>query len=80
MSESGSPAAEGSPVIIGKMDVKRHRYPCCIVWTPLPLLSYVTASIVCPAGYVICMYHELVLINISLFSCLLEIVVSFHNE
>ncbi|XP_047490494.1 transmembrane protein 222-like [Penaeus chinensis] len=38
MSESSS--SPESPVIIGKMDHKRHRYPCCIVWTPLPLLSW----------------------------------------
>lgn len=39
MSECASPPE--SPVIIGKMDHRRHRYPCCIVWTPLPLLTQV---------------------------------------
>ncbi|XP_071518610.1 transmembrane protein 222 [Panulirus ornatus] len=38
MSECGSPPE--SPVIIVKMDHARHRYPCCIVWTPLPLFTW----------------------------------------
>lgn len=26
--------------ILGPIDPKRARFPCCIVWTPLPLLSW----------------------------------------
>lgn len=22
------------------IDASNHRYPCCIVWTPIPLLTY----------------------------------------
>ncbi|KAK8719868.1 hypothetical protein OTU49_013724, partial [Cherax quadricarinatus] len=38
MSESGT--SSQNPDLIGKMDHKHHRYPCCIVWTPLPLLTW----------------------------------------
>ncbi|XP_045602029.1 transmembrane protein 222 [Procambarus clarkii] len=38
MSETDSPLE--SPIIIEKMDHRHHRYPCCIVWTPIPLLTW----------------------------------------
>ncbi|KAB7508162.1 Transmembrane protein [Armadillidium nasatum] len=27
-------------LVIGRFDTSEHRYPCCIVWTPLPLITW----------------------------------------
>ncbi|CAL4122340.1 unnamed protein product, partial [Meganyctiphanes norvegica] len=38
MSESES--RPESPVTVDRMDISRHRFPVCIVWTPLPLITW----------------------------------------
>ncbi|CAH1404991.1 unnamed protein product [Nezara viridula] len=32
--------SEGEPVMVGGINTRQHRYPYCIVWTPIPLLTW----------------------------------------
>ncbi|XP_076062813.1 transmembrane protein 222 [Oratosquilla oratoria] len=44
MADAESPNKD-SPVVIGRMDHSRQRYPCCIVWTPLPVITWLVPII-----------------------------------
>jgi len=50
---SESPMALGMPAHVDdNIDHQRLRYPHCIVWTPIPCLTYVTRSLPDNCNYI----------------------------